>query len=168
MRDALDVGCGTGVLLERIALERPEEGSVGVDLSPGMLARARDRLGARAALVAGSALRLPFRGATFDLVVSASALHHMPDPPLAVAEMRRVLRPGGRVAITDWCADGWLVRLRDRVLRRRDPGYARALRAAELASLLAQAGFSDVRVDRWRIGFRWGLMTGSANVPLGS
>jgi ubiquinone/menaquinone biosynthesis C-methylase UbiE len=159
---ALDVGCGSGVLLERMARARPEARLAGVDLSPAMLAVARRRLGSRTWLVAGSASRLPFRREAFDLVVTASALHHWAEPLPALAEMRRALRPGGRVAITDWCADRWLGRLRDRVLRRVERAHLRVYRSAELAALLAQAGFSAVRVERWRIGFRWGLMTATA------
>ena len=76
----LDVGCGTGTLLEAIARESKSQavpvGLVGVDLSPGMLAQARRKLGARAGLAAGDAMRLPLRAATFDVALSASAFHH--------------------------------------------------------------------------------------------
>lgn len=165
-RAALDVGCGTGVLLERIGRAWPGLRLAGVDLSPGMLGAARRRLGSRAALVTGTADRLPFREDAFDLVVSTSALHHWPDPVAAIGEMRRVLRPAGRAAITDRCADRWLDRLRDRLLRRTESAHHRSLRSVELAALLADAGFADVRVERWRIGFRWGMMTATA-VALG-
>ena len=161
VRDALDVGCGTGELLERAARAHPGR-YVGVDLSLDMLEAARRKLGTRAGLVVGSATRLPFRARGFDLVVSTSALHHWRDPETAFAEIRRVLRPGGRVAITDWCGDSFLARLRDRVLRRLEPAYGQVWRSVELAVLLADAGFTDVRIERWRIGVRWSLMTGIA------
>ena len=76
--------------------------------------------------------------------------------------------PGGRVAITDWCADRWLDRWRNRLFRRLEPSHARALRAHELATLLTNAGFMAIRIERWRIGFRWGLMTATAKIPSGS
>jgi ubiquinone/menaquinone biosynthesis C-methylase UbiE len=161
VRDALDVGCGTGALLERAARAHSAR-FVGLDLSLEMLEAARRKLGARADLVAGSATRLPFRAHAFDLVVSTSALHHWRDPDTAFTEIRRVLRPGGRVAITDWCGDSLLVRFRDRVLRRLDPAHGRVWRSVELAALLADAGFTDVRIERWRMGVRWSLMTGTA------
>ena len=162
---ALDVGCGTGLLLERMARTWPGLRLAGVDLSTAMLGAARRRLGSRAALVTGTADRLPFREDAFDLAVSTSALHHWHDPVAAIGEMRRVLRPGGRATITDWCADRWLDRLRDRLLRRTDSAYHRSLRSVELAALLAEAGFADVRIERWRIGFRWGMMTATAVAP---
>jgi ubiquinone/menaquinone biosynthesis C-methylase UbiE len=161
-RSVLDVGCGSGAFLERVARALPAARLAGLDLSPGMLAVARRRLGPRAALVAGSAFRLPFRRGEFDLAVSTSALHHWSDPPAALAEMRSALRPGGRIAITDWCADRRLDRLRDRLLRCVERAHVRVYRSTELASLLAGAGFSAVRVERWRIGIRWSMMTGLA------
>ena len=162
-RDVLDVGCGTGTLLERAARAHPAR-FVGLDLSLEMLGAARRKLGPRAGLVAGSAATLPFRSRAFDLAVSTSALHHWRDPVAAFAEIRRVLRSGGRVVITDWCGDSLLTRLRDRALRRLEPAHGRVWRSVELAALLADAGFTDVRIERWRIGVRWSLMTGTACV----
>jgi ubiquinone/menaquinone biosynthesis C-methylase UbiE len=127
-----------------------------------MLAVAREKLGPRAGLAAADATRLPFPAARFDLALSSSALHHWSDPLGALREMARVLRPGGRVAITDWSGDRWVERLRTRLLRRREHGHLRVYRSAELAALLEQTGFVDVRVERWRIGWRWSLMTATA------
>jgi ubiquinone/menaquinone biosynthesis C-methylase UbiE len=161
----LDVGCGTGALLLHISRIRPDALLAGADLSHAMLLVARARLGSRGLLAEADTVALPFRAGAFHLVVSASALHHWPEPAAAIPEMRRVLAPGGRLAITDWCADRWLDRIRDRIYRRLEPAHQRALRSAELASLLSDAGFSDVRVERWRIGFRWGMMTGVGTIP---
>jgi len=91
-RDVLEVGCGTGLILGRLnAVARSAEG---VDLSPGMLEKARARgLRVREA----SATELPYGDASFDLVLSFKVLAHVPDLPLALSEMARVCRPGGRV-----------------------------------------------------------------------
>ena len=162
-RDALDVGCGTGTLLDAIARAARGSGAprlAGVDLSSGMLAVARDKLGRRAALAVADAAALPFPAARFDLALSSSAFHHWSEPLRALREMVRVLRPGGTVAITDWCGDRWVERLRTLVLRRREHDHLRVYRSAELTALLEKAGFVDVRVERWRIGWRWSLMTG--------
>ena len=163
------MGCGTGVLLEALArrygsARDPLTGVrlAGVDLSPGMLAVARGRLGSRALLVAGDAAGLPFRSASFDVAFSASALHHWPDTAAALGEIRRVLAPGGRIAITDWCADFPIDRFRSWIRRRAESIHIRAYRAAELEAMLAREGFGDIRVERWRLGWRWGLMTATA------
>ena len=165
--DVLDVGCGTGALLD--AIDRVREGNTaprlaGVDLSTGMLAVARGRLGRRGALAVADAARLPYRPARFDLALSSSALHHWDEPQRAVREMARVLRPGGRVAITDWCGDRWVERLRARFVRRREHDRLRVYRSTELATLLDEAGFVDVQVERWRIGWRWSLMTATGRL----
>lgn len=91
-RDVLEVGCGTGLLLERFA--RFARNAVGIDLSPGMLEHARAR-GLDAQV--GSATALPFADATFDVACSFKVLAHIPDVDLALSEMFRVVRPGGTV-----------------------------------------------------------------------
>jgi ubiquinone/menaquinone biosynthesis C-methylase UbiE len=91
-RDVLEVGCGTGLILRRIqAFARSAQG---VDLSPGMLALARTR---GLTVVLGSATRLPFPDASFDVSCSFKVLAHVREIRTALAEMARVVRPGGHV-----------------------------------------------------------------------
>jgi ubiquinone/menaquinone biosynthesis C-methylase UbiE len=91
-KDVAEVGCGTGLLLERFA--RFAKSARGVDLSPGMLEKAKAR-GLDADL--GSATALPWPDASFDVACSFKVLAHVPDIDLALAEMTRVVRPGGHV-----------------------------------------------------------------------
>ena len=92
----LEVGCGTGRWLGEL---RPVARHVfGLDLSPGMLRQARRR-DARLAVTCGQAIRLPFPAAAFDLVFCVNAFHHFPEPRAFIAETRRLLRPGGALAI---------------------------------------------------------------------
>lgn len=93
-RDVLEVGCGTGLVLERVA--RLSGRAVGVDLSPGMLAHARAR---GLEVVEGSATALPFPDASFDVVYAFKVLAHVPDIEVALREMARVTRPGGHVLV---------------------------------------------------------------------
>jgi ubiquinone/menaquinone biosynthesis C-methylase UbiE len=93
-RDLLEVGCGTGLVLQRLAPHARR--AVGVDLSEGMLRRAAAR-GLR--VVQGDAVRLPFRDATFDVVVSFKVLAHVERIDDALAEMARVVRPGGHLVL---------------------------------------------------------------------
>lgn len=90
--DVLEVGCGTGLILERVAgfAHRAD----GMDLSGGMLAGAHGR-GLRVAQA--SATALPYADASFDVVYSFKVLAHVPDIRGALAEMSRVTRPGGYV-----------------------------------------------------------------------
>lgn len=97
----LDVGCGTGRLAARLVEAPSVLMVVGLDFSAGMLEQARARLGSApaAALVRGDATRLPFADAAFDAAVSTEAFHWFPDQDAALAEIRRVLRPGGRLLL---------------------------------------------------------------------
>jgi 2-polyprenyl-3-methyl-5-hydroxy-6-metoxy-1,4-benzoquinol methylase len=92
----LEVGCGAGHVLERFAVAS----RTGIDLSPGMLARTRRRLGAGVTLSRASADRLPFPDAAFDVVVCTEVLEHTPDPAAVVAELMRVAGPHGRVVVS--------------------------------------------------------------------
>ena len=96
----LDVGCGTGEIMARLAETFPHASFVGIDLEEPHLARARARcaaFGSRIRFETGDALALPFADATFDLVVCRHLLQAVPDAGRVLAEIRRVLRPGGRM-----------------------------------------------------------------------
>ena len=93
----LDLGAGTGKLSDQLGVD---VGVVGVDLSASMLALARERRSTLRA-VQGSASRLPFREGSFDAAVSAFVLRNVADLQPAFAELARVVRPGGRVALVD-------------------------------------------------------------------
>lgn len=100
----LDVGCGGGHALVRLAETRPDLELVGVDLSVEQVRRARERTakhGRRVTVVQGSALDLPFRDAEFDGVVSIASIKHWPDAARGVRECVRVLKPGGRLVIVE-------------------------------------------------------------------
>jgi SAM-dependent methyltransferase len=150
----LDVGCGTGALQKQLG-----DTVVGVDLSEGML---RHAAGARAAT---DAMRLPFRDHAFDIVASTSSLHYWAEPLQTLREIRRVIRPNGRLVLTDWCDDYLACRICDRLLRiGRGSGYVRAYSGRELRQLIESAGYASVTVERYKIGWLWGLMTAVATV----
>jgi SAM-dependent methyltransferase len=98
----LDVGCGTGALTEAVARSRAPAHLAGIDPSEGFLDLARRRVGGIAALQKADARDLPFAPATFDRVVSGLVLNFVPDQRRAAAEMARVARPGGEVALYVW------------------------------------------------------------------
>ena len=155
----LDVATGTGIVV-RVAYEHePAIGAAaGLDMTAAMLDVAR---AAAAELPAewheGDALALPFGAASFDLVTCQQGLQFFPDRAAALAEMRRVLVPGGRVAVSCWAgleaqaAFGALAG----VLREHEPDIAPVAGAPfalgdddELRELLVAAGFEDVAVAR--------------------
>jgi ubiquinone/menaquinone biosynthesis C-methylase UbiE len=92
--EVLELGCGTGLLLARVA--RVASRAVGIDLSPGMLEQARTR---GLSVLEGSVTALPFDDASFDVVYSFKVLPHVPDLRRALEEASRVTRPGGMVIV---------------------------------------------------------------------
>ena len=94
----LDVGCGTGILTGRVAGDLAPEWIAGCDFSLGMLQQARGKR-PDLAWVAADAQRLPLAAASFDAAVSTEAFHWVPDKDAALAELHRVLRPGGRLLV---------------------------------------------------------------------
>jgi SAM-dependent methyltransferase len=96
----LDVGCGTGEILARLAAKYPEASFTGVDLEESHLARAAARcaeFGDRIRFEPGDAMALHFPDASFDVVLCRHVLQAVPDAARVIAEIKRVVRPGGRV-----------------------------------------------------------------------
>lgn len=111
----LDIGCGTGVFASLLRSELPGATVWGMDLVAGMLAKGHERWKRHAAHVQpvqGDSERLPFATGAFDAITCANSFHHYPHQDRAVAEMRRVLRPGGRLLLIDGYRDapwGWFI-----------------------------------------------------------
>lgn len=99
----LDVGCGTGALTQTVLARASPVSVTGVDPSDGFLGYAQDRTkDQRATFCLGDAQALPFTDSAFEAVVTALVLNFVPDPALAVTEMKRVLRPAGTCAAYVW------------------------------------------------------------------
>ena len=145
-RLALELGCGTGLFLERVA--RSGAALVGIDLSADLLARARSRIGALAnvSVLRGDAHRLPFPDASFDAVYGSSILHHL-DVVAALGEARRVLRTGGRLVFTEPNLlnpqVAFMYYLGPRELFGLSPDEM-AFTASRIRGVLAELGFSQV------------------------
>jgi SAM-dependent methyltransferase len=149
----LDLACGDGYLLELVRA-RGVARAAGLDLSPAELAAARTRLGDGVELVEGRAQALPFTDGSFDCVTSHLALMLMSPIEPVMAEIHRVLRPGGRLAAIVGASrpaprrDAWqaLVGLCVQVPLEGPPlGDPRAGDVDELRALLS--GFEDVRIQ---------------------
>jgi len=158
----LDVGCGTGALLGRLAESHPAALLSGVDPVPEMLAVARERVPAEVELREGWAERIPFAEEQFDVVVSCNMFHYVQRPVDALREMRRVLRPGGRLIVTDWCDDYLACRVCSRYLRLSGDNI-KVYRRRECLRLLQEAGYREVDAERYRISWLWGLMTATGS-----
>lgn len=141
---ALDVATGTGRVPALLAeLWPPPRLVAALDLTPSMLAQARRRqlpLDPPAGWTLGEASALPWPDSCFDLVTCLEAMEYFPRPRRALAEMARVLRPGGTLIVSKW-PDSWARWL---------PG--KALGTAALRRELAALGLVDLEIRPWQHG----------------
>jgi len=155
----LDAGCGTGEVISRVARLFPKASFVGIDLEEPHLERARANnaaLGNRVRFQHGDALHLPFPDAHFQLALSRHVLQALPDARLALAEMVRVLEPGGRLHLLAedygmlWChpteldSDGFWQRIPNRY----GPAVGCDLHVGrKMFTHLTDLGLRDIKVD---------------------
>lgn len=148
----LDVGCGTGAFTELVFDTCAPASIVAVDPAPAQIEHARkSSVAQRADFRVADAQSLPFPDGTFDVVTSALVINFIPDRPTALAEMRRLSRPGGVVAgyVWDFAARREPIAPIREGLRRVGvdvPGVVgtEASRLDALADLFARAGLSDI------------------------
>jgi ubiquinone/menaquinone biosynthesis C-methylase UbiE len=160
----LDLACGTGELLHRMAQETPEADLTGIDLAPKMIKRARHKLAGRpgVALTQADAHDLPFGDNAFDVLVCANTFHYFTHPEQVVREAHRVLSPDGRLVVLDWCRDFWTCRVMDALLQYIDPAHTTCYTLDELTALLERASFAVPAAGRYRFDLVWGMMVVTA------
>lgn len=148
----VDIGCGNGAFTQLLVERCAPVAIEGVDPSEGQLAFARERLAKSVAKFRqGDAMALPFADGTFDAAVMALVVFFIPEPPRGVAEMARVVRPGGLAAAYVWDIVSGGGPLEAVATQMRDMGFAppRAPRAEAstpegLHALWTQGGFVDL------------------------
>lgn len=114
-RDLLDVGCGTGPMIELLSKEYPDLRLTGLDITPGMIEAAQAKGIPNTTFVVGDSEDLPFEDGSFDAVICANSFHHYPNPQAFFDGVKRVLRPGGRLVLRDYTSADWIVWLMNHV-----------------------------------------------------
>jgi ubiquinone/menaquinone biosynthesis C-methylase UbiE len=165
----VDVACGPGTFTRPFAPRVRR--TVGVDLTPAMIEKAREEA-ARAGIaniefVTGDVYALPFADGVAGVVACGYAFHHMTEPARALAEMARVLRPGGRVAIADLIVrEGPGGAIQNAIERARDPSHTDAQSVAQFHTLIQGAGLrllSEETRQHWYDFNLW--MRNAGSVP---
>ena len=155
----LDLGCGTGTLIEHLLQMFPEAEVVGIDVSEEMLKVAKQKLSESVELKLGSADNLPFPNNSFDVIVSTSVFHYFRDPIRVLQEVKRVLKPYGRLVITDWCHDYLTCRIYDFFMRCFDRAHFHTYQVDEFQGMLQSEGFQEIVIEKYKIDWFWGMMT---------
>lgn len=173
----VDVGCGTGVLLKRFADGYRSSNTqlpklIGIEPSAAMAENAKAKFVHETKSVAefkfAPAEDLPLQDQSVDVVCSTSAFHFFFNKEKALGEMKRVLKKGGKLIITDWCADYLLVKLYNWFERVRwfRHEYPRPIGTKQMLDMVQEAGFDDVSVERYTVRFWfcvwWGMQTVTA------
>lgn len=157
----IELGCGTGSLLERLA---PRSGiTIGIDYSQRMLDEARTALGQNADKVQlrlGALEHLPAADHSADVVLSHMVLHHIEDPGIVLHEVARVLRPGGLLAIVD------LAKHSNELMRQRYGDRWLGFDQQQISSWMSTAGFVEVALQP--LGERGSAFLAMGRAPLSS
>lgn len=143
----LDVGCGTGSGLQFLS-QKGIKKLAGIDLSPEMIRRARQKLPKSITLKVASVDRLPFPDNSFDMVINTEAFHHFPEPKTAIKEMARVLKKGGLLCISDI---NFCLRPIHWLFEKLEPGCVRLYSLEEFRTLFREVGLKIIEQKRVRI-----------------
>ncbi len=152
---AIDLACGPGTFTRPLAARVRH--AVGVDLTPAMVEKARAEAArdgiANIEFICADICALPFPDGAAGIVSCGYAFHHIPDPARALAEMARVLQPGGRLVITDIIVpEGCDADFQNRLERVRDPSHTSTQSAANFHATLRHLGLhvvSEHLRDNW-------------------
>ncbi|HWF38218.1 MAG TPA: class I SAM-dependent methyltransferase [Candidatus Acidoferrales bacterium] len=152
---AIDVACGPGTFTRPLAARVGK--AIGVDLTPAMVEKARAEAArdgiANIEFVQGDIYALPFANEFAGIVACGYAFHHMTEPARALAEMVRVLKPGGRIALTDIIVpDGCDGDFQNKVERVRDPSHTSTQSVASFHKMASDLGLRQVSQhihDNW-------------------
>ncbi|MCX5682189.1 MAG: class I SAM-dependent methyltransferase, partial [Planctomycetota bacterium] len=146
---ALDIGCGTGQFAARLSNRGWEV--FGLDLCEPMVRQARvNATGTRGAVsvTVGDSEHLPFATRSLDVVTCANSFHHYPHQAKVIAEMRRVLRPGGRLLLLDGWPDQFMGRIVFDYIITRVEGSVWHRESHHLRAMFEDAGFCNVTQRR--------------------
>jgi len=150
----LDVACGPGLMTSAFA--KVVKNTRGIDMTPEMIKRAKEVQKENGlknmTWDIGDAFSLPYENDSFSLVITRYSFHHYLEPEKAVIEMKRVCKPGGRVAIIDVSTPIEKQKYYDEVEKIRDPSHTKALTPEKFMEIVKSAGLVNIKTEFYRLG----------------
>ncbi len=149
----LDIGCGTGWAVNLAAQSVNFNGTFyGVDLSRKMVEKAAANFKGKANFnfIRADARSIPLERDSFDAIICTHSFHHYLAPREVVAEMRRLLKPGGRVCILDPTTDVWIARIADRLIKLFEPEHVKMYSTIEFRKMFSDAGLRYLSTETVR------------------
>jgi ubiquinone/menaquinone biosynthesis C-methylase UbiE len=143
----LDIGCGTGWAVRYAASVVQSKGEFyGVDISPKMIEKAEENC-ARCENIYfynADAAALPFEGDFFDFIICTSSFHHYFSPSKVLNEVYRVLKPGGKIYIADITTDGFIMKMVEKWLQKKEREHVKQYSTQEYKIFFAEARLSYI------------------------
>jgi ubiquinone/menaquinone biosynthesis C-methylase UbiE len=141
----LDLGCGTGWAVGRVAMAAGNAGFFyGVDLSEGMIEKAKKNFPGNDNIhfIRSNSESIPLEGDMFDIIICTNSFHHYLHPDRAMSEIHRLLKPGARVYILDMTADSLLIKFADKIIKLFEPQHVKLYSTGEFKGLMHNAGLN--------------------------
>lgn len=157
----LDVGCGTGPMIELLLKEFPDRSYTGIDLTPRMIEVAQEKNLEHSRFLVGDSENLPFEKDTFDVVICTNSFHHYPNPQAFMNEASRVLKAGGKLILRDYTSNKFIMWLMNHVelplARLVGHGDVSIHSCEEVREMCQIAGLKVKKIDKQK-GFRMHLV----------
>lgn len=154
----LDWGCGTGELIKRLLLKHPDLGSItGYDPVEEMLKQAQIKVQQLSVPLREKVMlqtKQPFN-CKFNLIVSSSVLHYLPQPERSLDQFRSLLQEGGKLILLDYTKDGFLVKHFEWAIKLIDSRHQQAYSGRQIRKMVERHGFSTEREEAFNISPLW-------------
>ena len=160
-KNFLDIGCGTGWAVGQAAKLAGNKGLFyGVDLSSGMIEKAKENFKDRTNFhfIQSNAESIPLDDNFFDSIICTNSFHHYLHPEMAMNEIYRLLRTGGKIYILDPTADIWFIKIVDKIIKLFEPQHVKIYCSEEFKNLMSRAGITYLRYE---------IVTGKQKVQIG-
>ena len=160
-KNMLDAGCGTGPMLSLLIEEYPDRHFVGLDLTPEMIAKAKEKNLPNTEFVVGDCENLPFDEVSFDVVINSQSFHHYPNPQAFFDSVYRVLTPGGCLVMRDNTGPKWMIWAMNHLMlplcNLAGHGDVKAYLLPEVRQMCEGAGFTVEKLEQQK-GYRLHLV----------